>query len=259
MQRNAFKRIIRAGQRLRSSQGDGAALAMIRGVRARQEISPELFIAAEVISAFSAQFIRLICAARHRSAPCQHILHSLPGVGESLRWIVSESVRVRILVLLDEAAHRIEAAALCGRRDMVGVGRERRGDEPLIGLRIVDMVNGILLAGDRAPDAPIRGAAGQETRLFNLFKGPHWTLLGYDVKSHLVPFRVGLHIHTFGSHGDIIDDGSHIPDAYSLQRGDWVLVRPDGYVGAIVTSKQIAALETYLENVGLGIECSPHA
>ena len=37
------------------------------------------------------------------------------------------------------------------------------------------------MAGDRAPDAPIRGAAGQKTRLFKLFQGPHWTLLGYEV------------------------------------------------------------------------------
>ena len=36
-------------------------------------------------------------------------------------------------------------------------------------------------AGDRAPDAPIRGAAGVRTRLFKLFQGPHWTLLGYEV------------------------------------------------------------------------------
>ena len=38
-----------------------------------------------------------------------------------------------------------------------------------------------LIAGDRAPDAPVRGAAGQPTRLFKLFQGPHWTLLGYQV------------------------------------------------------------------------------
>ncbi len=54
------------------------------------------------------------------------------------------------------------------------------------------------LAGDRAPDAPIRGSAGERQRLFSLFKGPHWTLLGYRVARDLVPARRGLHIHTFG-------------------------------------------------------------
>src|SRR5690606_10983936 len=34
-----------------------------------------------------------------------------------------------------------------------------------------------LRPGDRAPDAPVKGAAGQPLRLFQLFKGPHWTLL----------------------------------------------------------------------------------
>ncbi len=111
---------------------------------------------------------------------------------------------------------------------------------------------GGLLAGDRAPDAPIRGAAGQSTRLFELFKGPHWTLLGYQVERDVVPPRPRLHIHTLGPRGDIFDEGGHLRDAYALTSGDWVLVRPDGYVGAIVSSSQIGALETYLRDVGLG-------
>jgi 2-polyprenyl-6-methoxyphenol hydroxylase-like FAD-dependent oxidoreductase len=108
-----------------------------------------------------------------------------------------------------------------------------------------------LLAGDRAPDAPIRGAAGQSTRLFELFKGPHWTLLGYDVERDAVPPRPGLHIHTIGSSGDIIDESCYLRDAYVLASGEWVLVRPDGYIGAIVSSGETGALKTYLQDVGL--------
>ncbi len=111
--------------------------------------------------------------------------------------------------------------------------------------------NGGLLAGDRAPDAPIHGAAGQSTRLFELFKGPDWTLLGYEVERDVVPPRPGLHIHALGRRGDIFDEGGHLRDAYALTSGDWVLVRPDGYVGAILSSSQIGALETYLRDVGL--------
>lgn len=110
-----------------------------------------------------------------------------------------------------------------------------------------------LLAGDRAPDAPIRGAAGQPTRLFERLKGPHWTLLGYEVARDLVPARAGLHIHTFGPQGDLMDDAGHFRAAYVLSPGDWVLVRPDGYVGAIVASGEIGALETYLQKVGCGV------
>ena len=110
--------------------------------------------------------------------------------------------------------------------------------------------HGGLLAGDRAPDAPMRGAAGQPVRLFELFKGAHWTLLGYEVQVALPP-RTGLHIHRIGRRGDLMDDGGHFRDAYAPTAGDWVLVRPDGYVGAIVASADVWALEAYLANVGL--------
>lgn len=109
-----------------------------------------------------------------------------------------------------------------------------------------------LLAGDRAPDAPLRGAGGQPIRLFSLFEGPQWTLLGYGVERVAIPPRPGLRIHAIGPRGDIIDDGGHFNDAYAVNSGDWVLVRPDGYVGAIVASSEITALETYLQAVGLG-------
>jgi 2-polyprenyl-6-methoxyphenol hydroxylase-like FAD-dependent oxidoreductase len=112
-----------------------------------------------------------------------------------------------------------------------------------------------LLAGDRAPDAPVRGAAGQPTRLFQLFKGAHWTLLGYDVERDAVPPRPGLHIHTVGARGDIFDEVGHLRDVYGLASGDWVLVRPDGYIGAIVSSGEVEVLETYLRSVGLEQGC----
>ena len=108
---------------------------------------------------------------------------------------------------------------------------------------------GALRAGDRAPDAPIRGAGGQRRRLFELFAGPHWTLLGYQVDRNAVQPRAGLHIHTFGARGDLIDDGGHFRDAYQLFSGEWVLVRPDGYIGAIVGSRELGALESHLREV----------
>jgi 2-polyprenyl-6-methoxyphenol hydroxylase-like FAD-dependent oxidoreductase len=111
--------------------------------------------------------------------------------------------------------------------------------------------NGGVLAGDRAPDAPIRGAAGQPSRLFQLFKGPHWTLLAYDAQRSVVSPRANLHIHDIASHGEFVDEGGHMGDAYGVASGDWILVRPDGYIGAIVSSKEIAALDAYMSSVGL--------
>jgi 2-polyprenyl-6-methoxyphenol hydroxylase-like FAD-dependent oxidoreductase len=108
-------------------------------------------------------------------------------------------------------------------------------------------------AGHRAPDAPIRGAAGVSTRLFKLFQGPHWTLFGHEVdRATAVRPRTGLHVHTLGPRGDIIDAGGYIREGYQLETGDWVLIRPDGYIGAIVSSDERPALERYLAAVGLG-------
>ena len=112
--------------------------------------------------------------------------------------------------------------------------------------------NAAVVAGDRAPDAPVLGAAGQPTRLFTLFRGPHWTLLGYQVdRASAAAPRAGLHIHTVGPSGDLIDDHGHLQQAYGLAPGEWVLIRPDGYIGAIVTTTDLAALHDYLSDVGL--------
>ena len=110
---------------------------------------------------------------------------------------------------------------------------------------------GGLLAGDRAPDAQLRGAAGQPKQLFQLFKGPHWTLIGHEVARDAVAPRPHLRIHTTGPRGDIVDDAGALRKAYQLDAGDWVLVRPDGYVGAIVGSEALDTLEDYLRRVGL--------
>jgi 2-polyprenyl-6-methoxyphenol hydroxylase-like FAD-dependent oxidoreductase len=112
--------------------------------------------------------------------------------------------------------------------------------------------SGILLAGDRAPDAPLRGAAGRPRRLFDLFAGAHWSLIGYETTREIASPRSGLHIHHVGAGHELSDDGGHLRDAYGLAPSEWVLVRPDGYVGAIFRSDQSGVLESYLEKVGLG-------
>jgi FAD binding domain len=111
--------------------------------------------------------------------------------------------------------------------------------------------DGGLLAGDRAPDALLRRPSGLAIRLFDLFKGTHWTLLGYRVDrlSALAP-RKGLHIHAVGPGGDIVDHEGHLRQGYGVEPGDWVLVRPDGYVGAIVSAQHSAALAAYWQACG---------
>lgn len=110
---------------------------------------------------------------------------------------------------------------------------------------------GGVLAGDRAPDASLTGAAGQLTRVFDLLKGPHWTLIGYETDSAAPMSHRGSRIHTFGVRGDLIDTDGRFRTAYGLERGDWVLVRPDGYIGAIVSAERADGLNDYLGRVGL--------
>lgn len=109
-----------------------------------------------------------------------------------------------------------------------------------------------LVAGDRACDASIRRASGQSCRLFDLLKGPHWTLIGYDVDgSDAVAARAQLQVHTTGRCGDILDEQDYLRTVYGLVTGDWMLIRPDGYIGAICSSDEVGSLEIYMAGVGL--------
>jgi len=108
-------------------------------------------------------------------------------------------------------------------------------------------------AGHRAPDAPLQGAAGQPTRLFNLLRGTHWTLLAYHAPSIAVTPRPGLRVHRIGDRGDIVDSAGHFRDAYGLAAGDCMLVRPDGHIGAVMSSSETASLDAYLTAVGLSV------
>ncbi|QEO18156.1 FAD-dependent oxidoreductase [Acetobacter vaccinii] len=102
-------------------------------------------------------------------------------------------------------------------------------------LSMPGLVGGKVQAGDRAPDAPCRGQAGQRTRLFMLFQGAHWTLLGYEVRDRPSAI-IGVRIVIVGAEHELVDDDGHIAEAYGIEAGQWVLVRPDGYIAGIFPS-----------------------
>jgi 2-polyprenyl-6-methoxyphenol hydroxylase-like FAD-dependent oxidoreductase len=106
------------------------------------------------------------------------------------------------------------------------------------------------LPGDRAPDAPCRDPfTGTQKRLFDLFRGPHFTLLGLgercaaalgDLKSNLVkPGLIGP--------GGLIDDGGHAAHAYGQDA--LILVRPDGYIRLIADPDDTPAVAGYLRSL----------
>jgi len=93
---------------------------------------------------------------------------------------------------------------------------------------------GELQAGDRAPDA----VSSDGTRLFDVFRGPHFTLLAMGCPAP----SLGPNVRTLAV--DTLD-------GYDVDAGHFVLVRPDGYVGAISPS-----LDTIARYPGLGAQRS---
>ncbi|WP_067498069.1 FAD-dependent monooxygenase [Actinoplanes sp. TFC3] len=73
---------------------------------------------------------------------------------------------------------------------------------------------GRVRAGDRAPDAP-----GNGRRVFDLLRGPHWTLLAVDAPAPTVP---GVDSFTIDAH-----------DIYDVQKPTYFLVRPDNYIARV--------------------------
>lgn len=98
---------------------------------------------------------------------------------------------------------------------------------------------GELVTGDRAPDAPLKDATGQPVRLFDLFRGPHATLLcfGDNAAAPAAPTGTELRVHrvvragTTTTESHLVDVDGHAFAAYHAAEGDRVLVRPDGYLG----------------------------
>jgi 2-polyprenyl-6-methoxyphenol hydroxylase-like FAD-dependent oxidoreductase len=104
--------------------------------------------------------------------------------------------------------------------------------------------------GDRAPDAPCRDPfTGTPKRLFDVFRGPHFTLLGLgercaaalsDLRSDTVkPCLIGP--------GGLIDDAGHAAQAYGPDA--LILVRPDGYIGLIAGPDDTLAVAGYLRSL----------
>src|SRR5579863_6094453 len=148
----------------------------------------------------------------------------------------------------------------------------RRGEEVLqLGLnyrgsslsRQEDPPSTPLQAGDRAPDAPLHDHDGNLVRLFDIFRGPRFSLLSlgsHDLQGlNRVSERFKRHLYVYtidrGPSGtaarinQLIDDQGHVLHAYGGENGVLFLIRPDGYIGFIGGSKSIDSVESYLEQI----------
>jgi hypothetical protein len=111
---------------------------------------------------------------------------------------------------------------------------------------------GTLRAGDRAPDALCVDRRGAPTRLFDKFRGTHFTLLAFGgaaaVSSDGVrSVRVVDDRESAGA-DDVVDVHGHARKSYGMRSNGIVLVRPDGYVGLFGDARDV---DGYLQLVGL--------
>ncbi|MDX6235303.1 MAG: hypothetical protein QOG10_118 [Kribbellaceae bacterium] len=99
-----------------------------------------------------------------------------------------------------------------------------------------------ITVGDRAPDAPLLDADGNKLRLFDLFRGPHATLLhfgpGGDSTACEDNRRVVTVVRASPEGGAFASPDAFT--AYHAAEGDEVLIRPDGYLAAITSSAAFA-------------------
>jgi 2-polyprenyl-6-methoxyphenol hydroxylase-like FAD-dependent oxidoreductase len=119
-----------------------------------------------------------------------------------------------------------------------------------------------LRAGDRAPDAICENSSGR-IRLFDQFRGPHFTLLAFgaqaaaairDLEWSPVDILRKCSVRLSGiaeGDGTIIDSNGNAHAAYGISDHDNVifLVRPDGYVGLIASRNWVDAVNEFQKTV----------
>jgi 2-polyprenyl-6-methoxyphenol hydroxylase-like FAD-dependent oxidoreductase len=111
-----------------------------------------------------------------------------------------------------------------------------------------------LQPGDRAPDAPLCDASGRPIRLFDLFRGPHFTLLalgegrGEHDATLTQPSTGIVKLYRVGP-GDqgLLDDAGHVAAAYGTDA--LILVRPDGYIGLVADPAHPESVAGYLRSL----------
>ena len=126
-----------------------------------------------------------------------------------------------------------------------------------------------LHAGDRAPDAVCIDESGEPRRLFDAYRGPRATLLGFGSHASKVAGRVGagrnLNVVPIvasrldAQPGSLEDRGGRTRRSYEGDRNRLILIRPDGYVGLVASAASADAVRAYLDRVGVFVEGSEEA
>jgi 2-polyprenyl-6-methoxyphenol hydroxylase-like FAD-dependent oxidoreductase len=116
-------------------------------------------------------------------------------------------------------------------------------------------------AGDRAPDAAcVCAESGKQVRLFDLFRGTHFTLLAFgDQPIPQLPTVYDGSLHTYTitpsnstvalAEHTLVDSDGQAHRAYGISGNALILVRPDGYIGLTGGSPNQEPIIDYLRDV----------
>jgi FAD binding domain len=110
--------------------------------------------------------------------------------------------------------------------------------------------------GERAPDGPCVGPDGARVRLFDVFRGPHVTVLGFGDSAATAVDRLrrrpldGVRCRHIGWPGgtavDLLDEHGHARSAYRVSDNLLVVVRPDRYRSFTAPPSAETAVRDYL-------------
>jgi 2-polyprenyl-6-methoxyphenol hydroxylase-like FAD-dependent oxidoreductase len=125
-----------------------------------------------------------------------------------------------------------------------------------------------LQPGDRAPDAPLLDPKGNRIRLFDLLRGPQFTLLILGTTDVAGRDRFGeryrekVHLYaicpeaTSPEPGEarpssllFREEGGHLSQAYGVKDRALVLIRPDGYIGWSGDEHSLLSAARYLDSI----------
>ena len=125
-----------------------------------------------------------------------------------------------------------------------------------------------LRTGDRAPDAQLVTADGAPIRLFDVYRGPHFTAIAYGSKiaavldelqwptggAHLKRLHITQRPTKDDTHNleSLTDPTGNFTRTYGLTQDTLLLVRPDGYIAHIATHDALKTTNTVVNTMTPG-------
>jgi 2-polyprenyl-6-methoxyphenol hydroxylase-like FAD-dependent oxidoreductase len=116
------------------------------------------------------------------------------------------------------------------------------------------------VAGDRAPNVSGLTGNGFDGDLFDLMRGPHWSLIAYDHTEPVIFDNAKpshMHVHRIGS--SIVDTEGEFKRVYRPHPGELILVRTDGHIIARVPAdREMAVIEHLAPFRSVGTQVRPY-